>query len=342
MLAHLGGLIALEKYSGIYEFNLPFCFGHLGVEIFFVISGFIIYTTHNKDLSRPEEVGLFLKKRAIRIFPVFLIVFWVVYFIAFFTSLRSTLPSDPFVILKTMLLYPQKRTVPVLAVSWTLQYELLFYVSFAFLIINKNIIYIYGMALLYLHLIYFNAEPSFNIEFIQSQHVFLFIIGMIVAYINNLNLKNIKTSFFLCTGLVLFLCAIVKDISEKVLPSASTLEYKILIVGVAVSLIIFGMVQMEKSGFDFKRLKMLNLLGDASYSLYLIHYPILSVLAKFSVVLGIINFGVTGALITYFTLLIACLVAAVMFHMYIEKPILKYFRNRFVVKNTSRLSQANL
>jgi peptidoglycan/LPS O-acetylase OafA/YrhL len=53
--------------STIITDRISFPYGHYGVELFFIISGFVIFMTVKNDM-KPQ---MFLKKRAVRLFPVF-------------------------------------------------------------------------------------------------------------------------------------------------------------------------------------------------------------------------------------------------------------------------------
>ena len=133
VLFHLGGAIADEKYFGIDAFSIPFSFGNAGVEFFFVLSGFIIFSAHRKDIFNAGELVNYLKKRFFRIFPTYWIIFLAVFSLAFASgTLRHTVPHDLPTLLKSLLLIPQDKSVvggtgsPVLIVAWSLQYEMFF------------------------------------------------------------------------------------------------------------------------------------------------------------------------------------------------------------------------
>lgn len=51
-----------------------FGFGHAGVYFFFVLSGFIIASSHHDDIARPDRVANYLMRRIIRVYPVYWIV----------------------------------------------------------------------------------------------------------------------------------------------------------------------------------------------------------------------------------------------------------------------------
>lgn len=319
VLAHLGSAISAEKYFGISEFSIPFSFGGSGVQFFFVLSGFIIFNIHKNDLSQPKKLGSYIKKRVIRVYPVFWIVFSSVFLIAYFTSLKNTLPLDFLTIIKTLLLVPQESS-PVLAVAWTLQYELLFYIVFGFFILHRYTMYLFAFILIFLHIYYFNDKTSFPLAFFLNQNILLFVMGMIIAWLDKFDVKNMRYVYVVAlSGAILFFLMAFDTILKT-----EFFSYSILIYGVSSSLLIWGAIKIEKNGYDFSKLKFLNLIGDASYSLYLIHYPLISILAKIALVLGLAKFEFNGALVSYFGIFAICIVIAIMLHKFIEKPILKY------------------
>lgn len=107
--------------------------GACGVDIFFVISGFImVYTTREKDGAR--EAISFLRKRVLRIYPLYWI--WTsVILIIWLTGigLRAHLYGIRFIV-GSYLLFPVANGDhfhPLLDQGWTLSFEMLFYLIFA-------------------------------------------------------------------------------------------------------------------------------------------------------------------------------------------------------------------
>jgi exopolysaccharide production protein ExoZ len=138
VLHHLGAAVASPKYFGAAAFAVPFKSGDSGVEFFFVLSGFIITWVHFDDLGKPVLLLPYLRKRALRVYPTYWIVFTAVYLIAIAsTALRFSVPHDLPTLLKCLTLLPQDAAVTggtgaqVLIVAWSLQYEICFYVLFA-------------------------------------------------------------------------------------------------------------------------------------------------------------------------------------------------------------------
>ena len=83
---------------------------------------------------------------------------------------------------------------------------------------------------------------------------------------------------------------------------------------------------MEDNGRAIGENKYIQLVGDSSYVLYLIHFPLISIVLKISMFIQIGRFGAVGAIITYLFILILCLVVAIVFHLKIERPIMRYLR----------------
>lgn len=113
--------------------------GNIGVYVFFAISGYIMsYTTKNKIFDL--QYGLiFLRKRIVRIYPLY----WI--YLTVFISLWAvglamrTYNFDIGQIIASYLLVPYgitngKITPPILAQGWTLIYEMFFYLAFSILI----------------------------------------------------------------------------------------------------------------------------------------------------------------------------------------------------------------
>src|SRR6476646_4697263 len=106
LLFHLTYLA--QAFLGFDLFRGVFKFGYSGVDFFFVLSGFIISFVHGQDVGRPERLGRYLRKRFVRIYPVY----WVVALAllpVYFNPAQSTLspPSYLSTLIKSLLLLPQ-------------------------------------------------------------------------------------------------------------------------------------------------------------------------------------------------------------------------------------------
>ena len=153
--------------SNYFENNLfaflgnSFKFGGAGVDIFFVLSGFIITYANKNYIIKKINVFNFLKKRIIRIFPIY----WVI--LSFFLLMQLVLPGfykthflfTGLNLLYTYLLLPNHNMVN--GVSWTLTNELFFYLLFtiSFIIPNKK----YLPFLLIIYLLFLIFLPAFPV-----------------------------------------------------------------------------------------------------------------------------------------------------------------------------------
>lgn len=333
VLYHLGGAIAATKYFGVEAFSKPFSFGAAGVEFFFVLSGFIIFSVHRGDLFRPERLASYARKRAVRIYPIYWIVFGAVFLAAIASpALRSTVPHDPVVLAKAMLLVPQDPELvrgggaPVLGVAWTLQYEMFFYLLFACLIVSRWLSIAVGLALVVV-LVRFLGDPapSYLESFVCSEYVPLFGMGMAVAAATASSRVVVRRPvLYAGAGAILFLAVA----ADAVVGTDVFLQRRTILFGVASSLIVFGVVRAEDQGRVFGGQRWVQLIGDSSYALYLIHFPIISILCKVLMVVGLKKGSVWGASTAYLVILAACLLSAVAIHLWIEKPIARLLRER--------------
>lgn len=107
--------------------------GHNGVDLFFVLSGFLLLFIHRRDVGRPATVARYARRRIIRIYPV--------YWLALAATIGIALAGGhgwppPGRILPSILLWPS-TTVPLHPLAWTLQYEVMFYLIFALLLLDR-------------------------------------------------------------------------------------------------------------------------------------------------------------------------------------------------------------
>lgn len=103
--------------------------GNVGVDLFFVLSGYLIY---GAQLSRPQRFSRFMGRRIVRIYPAFLAVF------AMYVVLSQLFPSENKIpggavqaglyLLQNLLLLPGLFPIePMITVAWSLSYEMFYY-----------------------------------------------------------------------------------------------------------------------------------------------------------------------------------------------------------------------
>jgi len=330
VLYHLGLYMANTDYFGIEAFSVPFAFGSAGVEFFFVLSGFIILSAHRNDIFQPRKLAGYIKKRLVRIYPTYWIIFLPVFLLAIASaSLQHTVPHDIFVIVKSLLLVPQNKAVvggtgaPVLAVAWTLQYEMFFYLFFAFMILSRWLSIIFAVAILYNYTVV--QSHTFPFSFLSQDYILLFAMGMIVSLACT-SKKTIvsRPLFYVNTGAVMFLCVALDTVADI----GSLEKWSTILYGLSSCLMIFGLVRGEDAGRVVFGGRRMQLLGDSSYALYLIHLPLMSLVCKLSLLTPMDKLGIPGAMLFYCVILSLCLLGSVAFHLRIEKPVTAFLRKR--------------
>lgn len=103
--------------------------GNVGVDLFFVLSGYLIY---GSLLGAPRPFMDYLARRVRRIYPAFLVVFAVYLLLALASGRVERFPADPsaaaLYVLQNLLLLPGVFPIdPLITVAWSLSYEFFFY-----------------------------------------------------------------------------------------------------------------------------------------------------------------------------------------------------------------------
>ena len=264
-------------------------FGLDGVKLFFMISGFIMVVTSWNNFGKPAAAWDFMRRRLQRIVPLYWIITTLaVVGIAFAPSMLSVPVLDPLYIAASYLFYPVTRlnglVRPIANLGWTLELEMMFYVVFSgALFFNRKL----GMALAISFLVLFSGArvaglygASVPLNFWGDPIILDFVMGMLVGalYMNGTALP--KSGIWASTIAFAALTAGVFYISPWIDSYPETHLVPRLVVALpAAAIFILGALgpQLDSS-------KLLTrgglLLGDASYSLYLVHPLVLRPFAK--------------------------------------------------------------
>ena len=279
--------------------------GANGVDVFFVLSGFVIL---HSQLQKKRSMLAFLKLRLIRIVPIYWFV-TLVMVLAFSllpsASFNSNAPSTGWLIQSMFFLSSAiSGKEPVLAVGWTLEWEMLFYLVF-------------GSSLLFSHWSksYFFIFLVLGFIAIMTSNliIFEFLAGMLIAYIyNNFHLEQKHGLFLAAVGFVLLL----SSINQVVDPRLSRAIYW----GVPSALVVLGVIYAKPYSQS-----LLKYLGDASYSIYLIHMLTVAAFYKASTSLSITaNYDVLALLC-----LLSSIFCGALLYTLVEKPLTSYLRSIF-------------
>ncbi len=314
-----GSIFALPKYFDCKPFGPLFDFGYAGVDFFFVLSGFLMMHVHAKDLGRPHALANYFFKRFTRIYPAYWVILAAVLPVYFLVpGFGAGHERDPGVIVRSVLLLPEPESRLVLVVAWTLVHEVFFYVLFAALILNRR----FGVLIFVAWAFGMLASPwlaDYAWSFLFSPMNARFLVGIGVA-IALQQWRLPRPLWIASLGGVLFLGAGLAD------SYAGPLDWAGQMMGYMLggALVVAGVVEAERSN----RLSVpgwLTYLGGASYSIYLVHFPALSLLAKLATMSGL-DAWLPGQVL-FFSIVLGALAVSWVFHRLVEQPMLDLARH---------------
>jgi exopolysaccharide production protein ExoZ len=234
--------------------------GAFGVDIFFVISGFIMWTTTSKGMSATT----FALHRLLRVVPIY----WLLTVLFFLARGSATAPE----LLKSLAFIPYLSPKtgyinPIVAVGWTLNFEMLFYAIFTIaLAIRHRAMIIFSSLLLMVGAGFFIHDPSPLLAVYTSPLLLEFIAGCCVGILFE---RGLLPGLAISSGLLLTGAALIlwqHSNAENFGPD------RVLAWGAPAALIAAGAIGLERKT---PRLALVLLAGDASYSIYLIHSVVL-------------------------------------------------------------------
>jgi peptidoglycan/LPS O-acetylase OafA/YrhL len=317
VLYHAGRMLALPQYVGRMPLNGIFNFGNCGVDFFFVLSGFIIFFVHGKDIGRPDRLLPYLYSRVTRIYPPYWFATGIVVAVALVR--RGGVSLDPTHLVLSLFLVPQSAE-PVLQVGWTLVCEMLFYIGFAVAIASRTAGKIMLAAWVAAALIGTLGGVRLPISDTIVSYQIQFAMGILTA--NQLDkLRHARPGLVAIFGIALFaVAAWLLDTGSLIYQSAAAR----VLLGVACMFIIFGVARLEIDG-TIRIGRVPAFLGSASYSIYLIHTIAISAFLSLFASPGFFQ-GWSDAgfvLITVSAIAIGGIV-----YSGVERPMLRFFRAR--------------
>ena len=318
-----------EKYGGNITI-LPdiFNFGMIGVDFFFVISGFImIYISHDKFQSF-ENSKNFLYRRFARIYPTYwfyTIIVLIIFIIK--PSMVNSSQGNQVDILASFLLYPS-NILPMVMVGWTLIHEVYFYCFFFLLFwltpekyIVKYLL-IWAIIIIVLRLLLdtlFLQSPLINLlthpltlEFITGA-----IFGKFFLIYQNIHFKSI---YLMLIGFVIITLSGYSFYVQGYIPPQEWL--RVVYLGIPALIILIISVFLENNNVLFP--KFLTYIGNASYSIYLSHILTLSALGHLWKYFS--NDEIYDNLLVLPIILVGAIVVGIISYNFLEKPLLKFSR----------------
>ena len=247
-------------------------YGGLGVDVFFVLSGFIISLLAKGDHSPTS----FLLSRFLRIAPAYY------FFSAIIVVLIATAPLgfnytdySSITLLANALFLPIANPsglgdYPVLTVGWTLQFEIFFYCVFAICLFlsKKHSLLIVATILFILPLIYSSNIYYSNIA--SDKRLWEFSAGVVIAKCwGSISVRSVLARFPLAAALFASSAMAITAMTIDKIPYSQLLF--------ATSVVCAALAVEPLLNRDSKLVRWMVGLGNKSYSTYLIHVIVLGV-----------------------------------------------------------------
>ncbi|ELY3737942.1 acyltransferase [Cronobacter sakazakii] len=305
---HLWGTV----FGGIFKYN-----GGLGVDIFFVLSGFLMVFTQ-KETRGPIE---FLSGRIFRIYPMYILV-------SLPLIIMMVEVNNPFKILSNLFLIPtfgqlQHRLAN--DPAWTLVYEMIFYVMFsASLLISRNkvksCLMVCTMLLfsVYLFSFYLAPQPRFgwiNLGYILGDSLLIdFGMGCLLAILYekiNYN-KRLAFPLFVALTLGVIYASLIYITGPRIIKFGLP----------ALVIITLAIYSSHGHGVIYK---ILHVIGDASYSIYLSHLYFAWAMHNSVNTKDIASIDAEVATLLFTGM---CIAFGIFINITVERPIMRYVADR--------------
>ncbi len=300
--------------------HLPvFGFGIWGVDIFFVISGFIMmYVTENNE-------KFFLLKRIFRIVPLYWILTLGVFALAIFVpDVLNNTTANIVHLIKSLFFIPFDKNgtghFPILFLGWTLNLEVIFYFLFSLSLVFFKENRMIACSIFIIIFLVFNkifSEKNFIFETYANDIFIEFIFGMILFTIWKKYKNKISTNLsnhFICLAILLVSIFILNyyNFSRSVsygLPSLILTVYFLFFLN------------------HLKFPKILVSLGDASYCIYLLHPYVIQFFYK---ILEINEYDIIIELVFTLIIFVIVFIVSLLIYKFIEFPINGSLRKKFI------------
>jgi len=300
--------------------------GELGVDFFFVLSGFIIMFVHGSELGHPECARRYLCRRFFRVYPLLFILTSVKLAMEFIAWQKGGAAPDLSRITYSYLLLPDPGgQMPVITAAWTLMHEALFYALFLLALLRGRR---FAVALLCLWMTAIVAKEAMSLDLdglprlICDAHNVEFVFGIAACLLFQCHQSLSLRLGWICMGAVSLLSS-----GAFLYYPASGMEQPLtvrLLLGSGFALLILMAGIWEQHLRSRPWPLWVCWLGDASYSIYLGHSMVLLAFigggARLMPESMMMRYVVAGS-----ACLIALLFCGLLRH-WVEGPLLKWSR----------------
>jgi exopolysaccharide production protein ExoZ len=314
-------------------------FGFAGVDVFFALSGFIIAWAHRDQLGQAKHLPRYLVRRFRRIYPVL----WAAMLASMaLVAVAGTgaifVPGWRREYFECFLLLPRQEPFRFIAATWSLHYEILFYLAFGLLFLVPKrcaIPLAFGWV--------FAIAGAWTIPLMpQPYWAQMLLTPYCLEFLGGAGVAALAARGFVRGPRVALGLAFAWTVSVIVLfdtrdPNAvpSSIWGRFLAFGPSSVLIVYAVVAGELTG-RIRLSPRLRPLGDASYSIYLIHGPV-------TLTLVFLMWGLNTNLPTHLVWIAVQLAAGIgagwLLYRFVERPLLN--RKPKDVPRNSQLTSPN-
>mgnify|MGYP002478952574 CR=1 FL=1 len=320
---HLSITMALPRYLGQELFTDWTRRGNLGVDFFFVLSGFIIIFAHSRDIGQPHRLRNYLTRRFVRLFPVYWVyvgVFCLLVAIGFGTS--ATIPETFSQWISTFTLVRLDNLTFPIAPAWTLVHELAFYLVFALLIASRRAgIVVFGLWMV--ACVVLGEHPAYHEQTPWTTYLSPLNLNFLAGMLAYLGWKQGRPAIVKCAfpaGLVMFAAIYLAEQGGVPYGWAQP------VYAISFGLLIAGAAALESGGQWPSGLRLFNLIGDASYSIYLTHLAFLGLTGKIFIRLS--AYLPLSPELIYLLVFAGTVACGCLAHLLVERPVIAICRRR--------------
>ena len=307
-----------------YFFDFLSSVGKNGVDFFFVLSGFIITYSNYHKANRISQVKNYFIKRVIRVYVPYIPISLVM-ILSYHVFPSMSHEDRETSLITSLFLIPHGS--PVLSVAWTLIHEMLFYLVFMIWFFSRRgfilVIFIWSLIILTNHYS-MTMEPGTFMKYLISTYNLEFILGVVGAlwYMQNKHRKLV--SIYVLGVFLLFLSLFMR-------------YYDVLGINNVILVFSFLLLILGSSSVESTKTmssKVLLLLGNASYSIYLIHNPEISVLFR---VLPFSN-GYVYDWVLLATVFVICCLTGIIYSRVFEQYLMKRVKAKILLYSETKIS----
>lgn len=306
-------------------------FGAIGVDIFFVISGFVMMASTRSLVGMPDGWKYFAMRRITRIVPIY----WIATTVKLLTLLaipaavlHATLSSK---VLMSYFFLPTRNVdgnvEPLLGVGWTLLFEMAFYTIFAIsLLVRANTLAFCGIVLSALAVgnIFRGDSWPPALVYLDAQVLYFLAGMMIAAYV----IRGHRARYLVGLAYVAGLAAFIHIVNAVRHGTFSVWLDLLRHPGVVALVLAVVVAEPLLSG---RVPRVLTFGGDASYSLYLFHPLCAPIVPTALAVLGLTNAAVSVVLCV-----VAVTVVASFIYRFVERPTTRQLHKRLPYVRTPK------